>query len=72
MNKIFIDKTKVLEEGITDFPSLFIEGAAACGKSTVVNMFLEAHPDVRSDEFFKDKEMNDWMPVRQMKRARDM
>ena len=60
MNKIFIDKTKVLEEGITDFPSLFIEGAAACGKSTVVNMFLEAHPDVHSDVFFMDKEMNDF------------
>lgn len=56
----YVNKTKILEKGIVAFPSLFIEGAAACGKSTVVNMFLEAHPEVHSDVFFMDKEAHDF------------
>lgn len=57
---MFIDKTKALDKGIAAFPSLFIEGAAACGKTTVVNMFLKAHPEVNSDVFFMDKEARDF------------
>lgn len=65
MNKIVIDKTNVLEKGIAEFPSLFIEGAAACGKSTVVSMFLEAHPDVHSDVFFMDEELDDFVSFKE-------
>ena len=55
----YVDKTEVLEKGIDEFPSLFIEGAAACGKTTVVNMYLEKHPEISSDVFFMDKEACD-------------
>lgn len=53
---MFIDKTDVIDKGIAVFPSLFIEGAAACGKTTAVNMFLEAHPEMPSDVFYMDQE----------------
>ncbi len=53
---MFIDKTDVINKGIAVFPSLFIEGAAACGKTTAVNMFLEAHPEMPSDVFYMDQE----------------
>lgn len=53
---MFIDKTDVINKGIAAFPSLFIEGAAACGKTTAVNMFLEAHPEMPSDVFYMDQE----------------
>lgn len=41
-----IDKTDKLEKGIKAFPSIYIEGAAACGKTTAVQMLLEKHPEV--------------------------
>lgn len=53
---MFIDKTEEINKGIAVFPSLFIEGAAACGKTTTVNMFLEAHPEMTSDVFYMDRE----------------
>lgn len=53
---MFIDKTDVLEEGLKKYPSIFIEGAAACGKTTAVNMFLQAHPEATSDVFHMNKE----------------
>lgn len=43
-----IDKTKSLEEGISRFPSIYIEGNAAVGKSTAVTMLLEKHPETDS------------------------
>lgn len=57
----YIDKTKSLEEGISRFPSIYIEGNAACGKSVAVGMLLEKHPEVTScmlelDLEFKDPE----------------
>lgn len=62
--KIYIDKTEALEKGIEVFPSLFIEGAAACGKSTAMNMLLEAHPEIDSDVFFMEKEVQDFVKFR--------
>lgn len=41
-----VDKTKRLEEGIGRFPSVYIEGNAAVGKSVVMRMFLEKHAEV--------------------------
>lgn len=45
-NQHYIDKTKLLEKGIEVFPSIYIEGAAACGKTTAVKMLLTNHQDV--------------------------
>lgn len=53
---MLIDKTDRLEKCLAEFPSLFIEGAAACGKTTAVNMLLNAHPEMTSDVFYMDKE----------------
>lgn len=44
----YIDKTEQLEEGIRRFPSIYIEGNAACGKSVAVTMLLDKHPQVLS------------------------
>lgn len=44
-NQDYIDKTDALEKGITAFPSIYIEGAAACGKTTAVKMLLLNHPE---------------------------
>lgn len=44
-NQDYIDKTDALEKGITVFPSIYIEGAAACGKTTAVKMLLSNHPE---------------------------
>lgn len=53
---MFIDKTDVLGRGLAKYPSIFIEGAAAIGKTTAVNMFLKAHPEATSDVFNMNKE----------------
>lgn len=50
-NLCYIDKTKYLEEGISRFPSIYIEGNAACGKTTAVEMFLQNHPEVETHIF---------------------
>ena len=52
---MLIDKTGVLEEGLAKYPSIFIEGAASCGKTTAVNMFLKLHPEATSDVFNMNK-----------------
>ncbi|MGN0294302.1 MAG: hypothetical protein ACI4D3_09900, partial [Lachnospiraceae bacterium] len=41
----YIDKTEALEKGIAVFPSIYIEGAAASGKTTAIKMLLENHPE---------------------------
>lgn len=52
----YIDKTESLEKGIRRFPSIYIEGNAASGKSTAVTMFLKAHSEMPSCIFdFKDE-----------------
>ena len=43
-----IDKTQDLEKGIEVFPSIFIEGAAASGKTVAVNMLLARHPEAEN------------------------
>ena len=45
-NQYHIDKTKILEKVIEVFPSIYIEGAAASGNTTAVEMLLSNHPDV--------------------------
>lgn len=45
-NQYRIDKTRYLEEGIGRFPSIYIEGNVASGKTTLVEMFLEKHPEI--------------------------
>ena len=47
-NQLYIDKTEELQKGIEGFPFVYIEGFAACGKSTAVRMLLEKHPAVES------------------------
>lgn len=44
----YIDKTEQLEKGIKRFPSIYIEGSAACGKTTAVKMLLQKHPEEKS------------------------
>lgn len=53
---MIIDKSVIIERGLERFPSVYIEGAAACGKSTAVKMFLESHPEATSDVFYMNKE----------------
>ena len=58
-NEYLIDKTEVLEREIVQFPSLYIEGAAASGKSVAIQMMLDKHPEVKSVVFFmKDERKN--------------
>ncbi len=47
-NQLYIDKTASLEKGIAVFPSIYVEGAAASGKTTAVRMLLAKHPEVTS------------------------
>lgn len=55
-NLHYIDKTECLEKGIVVFPSIYIMGAAATGKSTVVEMFLGKRPQVKSCTIDMEKE----------------
>lgn len=55
-NQYYIDKTEALEKGIELFPSIYIEGAAASGKTTAVKMLLEKHPEVEVFVFWMDEE----------------
>ena len=41
---MIIDKSNLIEKALENHPAVYIEGAAACGKTTAVNMFLAAHP----------------------------
>lgn len=52
-----IDKTAYLEEGIGRFPSIYIEGNAAVGKSAAVRMLLEKHTEILSLIFDVEKEL---------------
>lgn len=44
----YIDKTECLEKGIVVFPSIYIMGASATGKSVMVEMFLKKHPQTET------------------------
>ena len=52
----YIDKTEVLEKEIERFPSVYIEGAAGCGKTTVMRMMLAKHPEVEYRVFWLDED----------------
>lgn len=51
----YIDKTESLEKEIERFPSVYIEGAAGCGKTTMMRMVLEKHPEVDYAVFWMDE-----------------
>lgn len=51
-----IDKTAVLEQAITGYSALYVEGAAATGKTTAVQMLLKMHPKTVKRIFFMDQE----------------
>lgn len=52
----YIDKTDRLQKGIEVFPSIYIEGAAASGKTTAVEMLLANREYVVPYVFFMEKE----------------
>lgn len=58
-DQYYIDKTRALEQGIQAFSSIFLEGAAASGKTTAVNMLLARHPEVTPIIFWMDREMRE-------------
>lgn len=64
MQKMIIDKTGSLEKGIVVFPSIYIEGAAASGKTTAVQMLLSKHSDVRAIVLQMDRELPDFEDFR--------
>ena len=66
----YIDKTQKLEKGIETFPSVFIEGAAASGKTVAVNMLLEKQKDINFALFFMDKERDDGTFIRKLSQIR--
>lgn len=53
----YIDKTGALEKGIEAFPSIYIEGAAASGKTTAVRMLLAKHPEIETAVFWMEEEL---------------
>ena len=53
----YIDKTGALEKGIEAFPSIYIEGAAASGKTTAVRMLLAKHPEMETAVFWMEEEL---------------
>lgn len=55
----YIDKTESLVEGISRFPSIYIEGNAAIGKSVAVGMLLEKYPQMNSHILELDLELSD-------------
>ena len=65
-----IDKTYELEKGIKMFPSIFIEGAVASGKTVAVKMFLEKQKDINFALFFMDKERDDGTFIRKLSQIR--
>ena len=44
--QFYIDKTAILERGMEECPSIYIEGAAASGKTTAVRLFLRKNTDM--------------------------
>lgn len=42
----YIDKTGCLQKEIERFPSVYIEGSAGCGKTTMMRLLLKKHPEV--------------------------
>lgn len=55
----YIDKTAVLETEILRFPSIYIEGAAASGKTTLVRMYLQKHSEIKATVIWMDEALED-------------
>ena len=58
----YIDKTGCLQKEIERFPSVYIEGSAGCGKTTMMRLLLKKHPEVDYTVL--------WMDERAQKRYR--
>lgn len=63
-NQYIVDKTQHLQRGIEIFPSLYIEGAAASGKTVAVQCLLEKHPEIKS-VIFEMKEIENTAKFRE-------
>lgn len=67
----YIDKTQVIEKGIKTFSSIFIEGAAASGKTVGVNMLIQKQKGINFVVFFMDKERDDRTFIRKLTQIRN-
>ena len=56
LEQFYIDKTAELQRGIKGFPFIYMEGVAACGKSTAVKMLIEKYPDAQEVWIDMEKE----------------
>lgn len=71
-----VDKTNSFERGIVKFPSIYMEGAAACGKTTALNMLLDKHPEVTpfiiwvNEEVEKRQALCEWQSLFQQVQAK--
>lgn len=61
----YIDKTNILEKEILGFPSIYIEGAAVSGKTTLVRMYLQKHPEIEVGVLWLDEVLDDWTVLHQ-------
>lgn len=66
----YMDKTQELKKGIETFPSIFIEGAAASGKTVAVNMLIKDQKDINFAVFLMDKERDDGNFIRKLAQIR--
>ena len=62
----YIDKTQELKKGIETFPSIFIEGAAASGKTVAVTMLMREQKDTNFAIFLMDRERDDGNFIRKL------
>lgn len=62
----YIDKTQELKKGIETFPSIFIEGAAASGKTVAVNMLMKEQKGTDFVLFLMDREKDDGSFIRKL------
>lgn len=66
----YMDKTQELKKGIETFPSIFIEGAAASGKTVAVNMLIKDQKNINFVIFLMDKEKDDGSFIRKLSQVR--
>lgn len=59
LNMFEIDKTEVLERELKHVPSVYIEGAAASGKTTLVRMYLQKHAEIQATVFWMDEDLEE-------------
>lgn len=56
-NQYYVDKSGVLESELKKYPSIYLEGMAASGKTTAVKMLLTKHNEVNPFVFQMKEEM---------------